>query len=677
MGWERKRGKLQELNRLLRGATDTTYVTSTGASPWVPDGVRYVLTLDADTRLPREAPRRLIGKMAHPLNRPRFDAKMGRVVEGYAILQPRVAFSLPTSSEATPFQRAFSGAAGVDPYAAAVSDVYQDLLGEGSFAGKGIYDVDAFEAALAGRVPESSMLSHDLFEGIFARAGLASDVEVVEDFPSRYDVASLRQHRWVRGDWQLLPWILGRRDVGAAEHGRGHSRLPLIGLWKMLDNLRRSLSAPTAVAALVVGWTLPTSIAIPWCGFILLSLGLPTLLPLFAAILPRRSTVTLRSHLRALRLDLGIALAQTGLLIIMLAYQAWLMCDAIGRAIWRMFVSHRHMLEWTPADMLSSARSDLPSFYRRMASSVVLTVLIAVGLAVASGGSLPVIAMPFLLMWVTAPLLAWRVSRTPPAVAKSALSVGQQRELRLIARRTWRFFETFVTAEDNHLPPDNFQEDPRGVVAHRTSPTNIGLYLLSTVAARDFGWCGLRDALDRIEATLGTMVRMHKCRGHLYNWYDTRDLRPLDPRYVSSVDSGNLAAHLITLAGAFREWQKAPAAPASAVDGLADALDLAREALRNFQFAPGLTITRGLLETAFSDFETSLRPRHDAARSADRRAARCRRTRRDAGRHGAHAGERERPGTQRRARLLGRGRTPHHRQLAQRPSGSRSGRLYC
>src|SRR6478735_7128198 len=324
MGWERKRGKLEELNRLLRGATDTTYVTSTGRIPWVPQGVRYVLTLDADTRVPREVPRRLIGKMAHPLNRARFDLKAGRVIEGYAILQPRVAFSLPVNFEASPFQRCFSGASGVDPYAAAVSDVYQDLLGEGSFAGKGIYDVDAFEAALAGRVPESSLLSHDLFEGIFARAGLASDVEVVEDFPSRYDVASLRQHRWVRGDWQLLPWIFGRRDIGAEKHGRGHFRLPLIGLWKMLDNLRRSLSAPAALAALVVGWTFPAKIAIPWSGFILLSLGLPTLLPLFAAILPRRSTVTLRSHLRALRLDLWVALAQTGLLISMLGYQAWL-----------------------------------------------------------------------------------------------------------------------------------------------------------------------------------------------------------------------------------------------------------------------------------------------------------------------------------------------------------------
>jgi cyclic beta-1,2-glucan synthetase len=609
MGWERKRGKLQELNRLLRGATDTTYVTTTGRSPWVPDGVRYVLTLDADTRLPREAPRRLIGKMAHPLNRPRFDARLGRVVEGYSILQPRVAFSLPVTAEATPFQRTFSGGAGVDPYSAAVSDVYQDLLGEGSFAGKGIYDVDAFEAALAGRVPESTLLSHDLFEGIFARAGLASDVEVVEDFPSRYDVASLRQHRWVRGDWQLLPWIFGRRDFGAERHGRGHSRLPLIGLWKMLDNLRRSLSAPASLAALLASWSLPVSIAIPWCAFILLALALPTLLPLFAAIVPRRSTVTMRSHLRALRLDVWVALAQTGLLVSMMGYQAWLMGDAIGRALWRMFVSHRYLLEWVPADMLASARSDLPSFYRRMGRSVLLTIATAAIAVYVEGDKLPGMAVPFLVLWCLAPMIAWRISRTPPAVAKSDLSPEGQRDLRLIARRTWRFFESFVTAEDNHLPPDNFQEDPAAVVAHRTSPTNIGLYLLSTVAARDFGWCGLRDALDRIETTLGTMVRMQKHRGHLLNWYDTRDLRPLEPRYVSSVDSGNLAAHLITLAGAFREWQKSPEPPASAVEGLADTLDLAREALRAFRFSPGQTITQGLLETAFNDLETTLRPR--------------------------------------------------------------------
>ena len=607
MGWERKRGKLQELNRLLRGATDTTYITSTGKSPWVPDGVRYVLTLDADTRVPREAPRRLIGKMAHPLNRPRFDVKLGRVVEGYSILQPRVAFSLPVNVEATPFQRVFSGAAGVDPYAAAISDVYQDLLGEGSFAGKGIYDVDAFEAALADRVPESTLLSHDLFEGIFARAGLASDVEVVEEFPARFDVASLRQHRWVRGDWQLLPWIFGRRDQGAAAHGRGESRLPLIGLWKMVDNLRRSLSAPASVAALLVAWTLPTSAALAWCGFIVLALAVPTLLPVFAAIMPRRSTVTWRSHLRALALDLGLALAQTALLVATLAYQAWLMCDAILRTLWRMVVSHRHLLEWIPADLLSSSRGDFGSFYVRMSRSVMLTLVLTVTTVVLNDGQLPTIALPFLLAWLAAPWIAWRISRVPPPAARIELSAQEQLELRLIARRTWRFFETFVTLEDHHLPPDNFQEDPHAVVAHRTSPTNIGLYLLSTVAAHDFGWCGLRDALDRIEATLGTMARMQKHRGHLYNWYDTRDLRPLDPAYVSSVDSGNLAAHLITLAGAFREWQKARRPDAAKVAGLTDALDLARLALREFRFVPGLSITRPLLETAFADLEAELR----------------------------------------------------------------------
>jgi cyclic beta-1,2-glucan synthetase len=413
MGWERKRGKLQELNQLLRGAVDTTYMTSTGRTPWVPSGVRYVITLDADTRVPRETPRRLIGKMAHPLNRPQFDRRLGRVVDGYAILQPRVAFSLPVNTEASIFQRAFSGASGVDPYAAAVSDVYQDLLGEGSFAGKGIYDVDAFEAALADRVPDSTLLSHDLFEGIFARAGLASDVEVVEEFPARYDVAALRQHRWVRGDWQLLPWIFGRRDAGAATHQRGHGRLPLIGLWKMLDNLRRSLSAPVSFAALIVGFTLPTPAAIAWCSFVLVAFALPTLLPLFAAILPRRSTVTLRSHLRALRIDFALAIVQTALLTTMLAYQAWLMGDAIVRTLWRMAVTRRRLLEWTPADLLGNMSADPGGFYARMFRSVVLALIAAAIVALANGGVPPAISFPFFALWVLAPLVAWAISRTP------------------------------------------------------------------------------------------------------------------------------------------------------------------------------------------------------------------------------------------------------------------------
>ena len=263
IGWERKRGKLTELNRLLRGAEDTTFL----APPALPAGIRYVITLDADTRLPRETVRRLIGKMAHPLNRPRLDTALGRVVEGYGILQPRVTPALPVGREGSLFLRVFSSATGIDPYAAAVSDVYQDLFGEGTYTGKGIYDVDAFEAAMAGRVPESALLSHDLFEGIFARAGLASDVEVVEDFPARYDVAALRHHRWARGDWQLLPWILGRGPQRADRRPRGG--VPAIGRWKMLDNLRRSLSPPSVVVALIAGWALPLQDAAVWTGFIL------------------------------------------------------------------------------------------------------------------------------------------------------------------------------------------------------------------------------------------------------------------------------------------------------------------------------------------------------------------------------------------------------------------------
>ena len=281
IGWERKRGKLHELNRLLRGATDTNFLHLDGQPPRTPTDVRYVITLDADTRLPRDTVHRLIGKMAHPLNRPRFDAAVGRVVSGYAVLQPRVTPSLPVGRDGSLFQRVFSSMHGIDPYAAAVSDVYQDVFGEGSYAGKGIYDIDAFEAALADRVPDSTLLSHDLFEGVFARAGLASDIEVVEDFPARYDVDARRHHRWARGDWQLLPWLIGHGPIGGADRIR--NAIPAMGRWKMLDNLRRTLSAPTGMLALLAGLAMPTGAASVWIGFILLTILLPALLPVCPA----------------------------------------------------------------------------------------------------------------------------------------------------------------------------------------------------------------------------------------------------------------------------------------------------------------------------------------------------------------------------------------------------------
>ncbi len=606
IGWERKRGKLHELNRLLRGAADTSFITAQA----LPNGVRYVVTLDADTRLPREAIRRLIGKMAHPLNQPRLDEATGRVAEGYAVLQPRITPSQPIGREGSLFQRIFSSLSGIDPYAAAVSDVYQDMFGEGSYAGKGIYDVDAFEAALAGRIPQASLLSHDLFEGIFARAGLASDIEVVEEFPARYDVAALRQHRWARGDWQLLPWILGRRG-----------KLPALGRWKMLDNLRRTLGAPFCVLALVAGWTLPLPAAAVWTGFVLVTILLPALIPVMAAIPRRRPGVTMASHARALRGDLRIALASSALVITFLADQAWLMGDAITRTLYRLFISRRHLLEWvTAAQAATGPRLGLASVYRHMAGAVLVACAALMAIVLAGDGTWK-LALPFALLWAASPLAARWVSAAPPAASQVQVSPRDAQALRLTARRTWRFFETFVTAADNALPPDNFQEEPRPALAHRTSPTNIGLYLLAVASAHDFGWIGLTETTERLEASFATLARLERFRGHFYNWYDTQDLRPLDPKYVSAVDSGNLAGHLIALANACLAWRRAPCL-SNPLAGVADAAAIACEEAAHLRTGPRTqTVTWNQLDAALSSLAAAARTGSGPAALAGQAAA--------------------------------------------------------
>jgi cyclic beta-1,2-glucan synthetase len=571
MGWERKRGKLDELNRLLAGATDTTFTATHGR---VPPGVRYVITLDADTRLPRGAAARLVGTMAHPLNRPAFDARSGRVVDGYAVLQPRVTPTIPTERGTSLFQRVFAGPAGIDPYAAATSDVYQDLLGEGSYTGKGIYDVAAFAAALEGRVPENSLLSHDLFEGIFARAGLVTDIELFEEFPTDYEVAASRQHRWARGDWQLLPWIIKGTARGAERGGW----LPLIGMWKITDNLRRTLSPPAAWLTLLAGWTLPHSPAVVWTTFVLATLGLPALLPALAEVIPRRAGISKRTHLRGAGRSFSLAASQIALGITLLAHQAWLMSDAITRTLVRVYLTRRRLLEWTTAAQAESDLSrDITGVYRRMRGAVILTVVGGV-LVARLGPESAAIAAPFLLAWGLSPLVARWVSRPPPPSPTHLLSSADRQILRSTARCTWRFFEAFVGPDDAFLPPDNFQEDPKPVVAHRTSPTNIGLYLLSIVSARDFGWVGLLDTLDRLDATLATMRRLDRFRGHFYNWYDTGRLDPLEPRYVSTVDSGNLAAHLLALGNACRGAVHSPLLDRDLFGGLRDAVLLVEEA---------------------------------------------------------------------------------------------------
>lgn len=574
MGWERKRGKLHELNRLLRGATDTSFMAVAGVAPQVPPDVRYVITLDADTRLPRDAAARLVGKMAHPLNRPHFSPEQGRVTDGYGILQPRVTPALPMTCDGSLYQRVFSAPGGMDPYAAATSDVYQDLFGEGSYTGKGIYDVDVFEAALAGRVADNTLLSHDLFEGIFARAGLTSDIEVVEDFPSRYEVAAKRQHRWIRGDWQLLPWIFGAKA------------LPAVGRWKMLDNLRRSVLAPFTLAAFALAWVLPGAAALDASLLLLASLAIPTIVPVLLSVLPHRAGIGWRSHARTLVGDARAAVMQTLLSLVFLPDQSWRAGDAIVRTLVRLGRSRRHLLEWTSAAQSSRcARLDAIGFQRQMAGGSGLAVGMAVAAIMQTPSAWPVI-LPLALLWLTAPMVALWASRSPPVNGHLNIADADGRALRLTARRTWRFFETFVTVEDNMLPPDNFQESPRPAVAHRTSPTNMGLYLLSAVAARDFGWAATTETVERLEASLATMHKLARFKGHFFNWYGTLDLRPLDPAYVSSVDSGNLAGHLIVLANACEEWCAQPLAP-TVRHGMADALGLAHEALAALPVAGG------------------------------------------------------------------------------------------
>ena len=577
IGWERKRGKLHELNRWLRGATDTTFIPVHGALPVAPPDVRYVITLDADTRLPRGTAKRLVGKMAHPLNRPKLDPVNGRVVEGYAVLQPRVTPSLPKNSEASLFQRVFTIPSGLDPSAFAVSDVYQDLFGEGSYSGKGIYDVDMFEAALARRIPESTLLSHDLLEGIFARSGLVTDLEVVEEFPSRYYVAAARQHRWARGDWQLLPWIFGRGRKSDSEQDR--SAIPFVGRWKMLDNLRRTLSAPGIYLALLAGWMLPLNAAVVWTAFVVATFAIPAFIPAFIGIIPRRFGLSQRRHWYMVGSDFALASLQLTLLITLIASQAWLMADAILRTLFRLFVRRRKLLEWiTAAQSKVSSRLSLFEMYLWMSGGVGLAALAGVVVGWAAPASWPV-AAAFIILWILSPAIALGASLPLFFPSANPVTGADAQALRLTARRTWRFFETFVTAEEHSLPPDNFQEDPKSVIAHRTSPTNMGLYLLSVIAARDFGWLGTHDAVDRLEATLGTMNGLERYRGHFYNWYHTRELRPLEPRYVSAVDSGNLAGHLIALQSACREMINGPTTCVEWLHGIDDALQLTRESL--------------------------------------------------------------------------------------------------
>jgi cyclic beta-1,2-glucan synthetase len=547
MGWERKRGKIEEFNRLLRGASDTSFSVQVGELDILPS-VRYCITLDTDTRLPRDAAKELVAIISHPLNRPRFNARVGRVTEGYGILQPRVSVTM-ASAAGSLFARTYAGHTGVDPYTTAVSDVYQDLFDEGIFTGKGLYDVDAFMASLEGRVPENALLSHDLFEGLYARTALVTDVEVVDDYPSSVLAHTRRQHRWVRGDWQILWWLF---PFVPSRTGLRRNRLPLMSRWKILDNLRRSLMAPATVAVLLLGWTVLPGAPVAWTAIGLAAVVLPVCLRLFRLLGGPARLESGAVFLRATIEDLNTDVARVSLQLTFLANHAYEMLHAITVTLVRLGITKRRLLEWETA--AASAHRGGPPRLIVFVEGMIASPLVAVGslaLVILVRPHALSASVPVLALWAAAPLVAYALSRPVPT-RRAVLGAGDREFLQSVAQKTWRYFETFIGPEDHALPPDNVQLVPELTVAHRTSPTNIGMALLATLAAHDFGFISTDELADRTNATLTTVESLERFEGHLLNWYDTRTLAPLVPAYVSTVDSGNLAGALLTLSVALR-----------------------------------------------------------------------------------------------------------------------------
>ena len=571
MGWERKRGKLAELNRLILGR-------ETGLRVCVGDaaalrGIRFVVTLDADTLLPSGAARRLVGALDHPLNRPRFDDG-GRVVAGYTIVEPRVEI-FPASADESGFARVFAGERGLDLYTHAVSDVYQDLFGEGIFAGKGIYNVAAFERSMAGRVPDDALLSHDLFEGLCGRAALASDIVAFESFPGHVLGYMGRLHRWVRGDWQLLPWLLPR--VPSSSGRRIRSWVGVLGWWKIADNLRRSLFAPALLALLGAGWLAAPAVAGRVSIAAILVLAAPVIL----------SAGTAGRHWAGARWRRLVSLHPAGALhlsvqrmltaLLLLPFQAAVEADAMTRTLARL-ARHRHLLQWTPAAHAGRALRQVggaAQAYRHMAIAPLLALALGWGILLVHAGTLA-LAGPFLVAWLASPLLALWLS-TPRAREDRPLEAADRHLLRGLARRTWGFFDRVIGPEDHWLPPDHMQEEPGEARAHRTSPTNTGLLMTSAVVAYDLGYAPLTRLAALLDSVLDTLAEMERYRGHFLNWYDTHNLTALEPRYVSTVDSGNLAVCLLVVSAACAEAEGAPVPSRALVAGLRDTVQVLSE----------------------------------------------------------------------------------------------------
>ena len=542
MGYERKRGKLADLNSLLRGGAKGCFSKIVGATELL-SNVKYVITLDTDTQLPRDAAEKFIGTMAHPLNHPRFD-ESGKIVNaGYSILQPRLTESL-SGVRQTRYSRLWGGQTGIDPYTRMVSDIYQDVFGEGSFVGKGIYDVDAFEKSLHHRLPENRILSHDLIEGCHARSGFISDVELYEEYPAEYRTDVSRRRRWIRGDWQIAGWL--RSKVPVFGGGRQKNALSCLSQWKLFDNLRRSLVPAALTILLIAGWTILQP-AWLWTLLVVGILLIPSAGSVILDVLRKPGDVLWRDHLTYMMRQARRHGLQILFTIVCLPYEALYSLDAILRTSFRILVTHKRLLEWNPfSNQTHRAENDLAASCKAMWIAPVLSAAVGTYLLGSGTPSSICAAAPVLILWFLSPAITWWVSQ-PSAKEGIKLKNEQIIFLRKAARRTWAFFETLVTSADHWLPPDNYQEQPVSVIAHRTSPTNIGLALLSNLSAYDFGYITAGELISCTANTFDTMEKLDRYRGHFYNWYDTQSLKTLPPHYISTVDSGNLGGSLLTL----------------------------------------------------------------------------------------------------------------------------------
>ncbi len=597
MGWERKRGKLERLNALLVDpSAEHPFFRMEGDLPAFlsEHQVRFVLTLDADTLLPPGTARDLVRTAAHPFNRPRFDAIRNVVSEGYAIYQPRVSV-LPEVAQRSRFSRLFAGAPGIDPYTTAVSDVYQDLFGEAIFMGKGLYDVAAFHRALGGTFPENTILSHDLIESNFARTAYCSDIELFDDYPSTYFALTRRSHRWIRGDWQIAPWL---RSVVPGQHGPRRNPIGFLAKWKIFDNLRRSLQPIAMLVLLILGWTvLPGG---PWLWLTVALLGqiVSVFSKTVSATIHRPRGAGPHTHGRLIARAFGRGLLDAGFYLLVLPHQALLSVDAIGRTGWRMLISRRRRLEWVVASAIERGLRNriAPHLFGVGICSITGLALL---LILAAQPTPPGVAWVVALGWIVAPGVTWRLSLAR-RLKQKPLQEGELLMLRLVARRTWAFFDRFVQPSHRWLPPDNVQFRPYRGAAHRTSPTNMGLALTSQLAGYDFGYLPRRELLHRLGEMLGSMMLLERSAGHFFNWYDTRTGEVLSPRYISTVDSGNLAACLVILRRGLLDLMDASSLTPAVIAGLRDTVAAAREVLskveRFWDTAEAESVCRRLVE---------------------------------------------------------------------------------